>query len=555
MKYLASFNDEQKGIFIKNDPLKPNTLVIAGAGSGKTRSLIGLLEKAILIDKINPEQIIVSTYTTKAADEIKLRLEESLSIISKLKLGTIHSIARKILIDTLKLQITIISEDDTLVIFGILCQDKSLLYKLPKLYSEHKEVLRNLSLKELLIIRDISVDKVDIISKYFTKYEEIKRMKGCFDFTDLMVNSLRILQTNKSADKYLQKIKLIIVDEVQDINDFQYELFMTLNKYANNMIMFGDDYQSIYGFRGSNSLLMKKFKEVKNVETKFLKSNYRSSNHIVKFCNKIIEAGGEHTSMLITKECQSVVNYKSSRNDINVKYFLNEHEQAQYILKILQETTEDKKIGVLSRTNKELKTFSIFLKTQSIPHLCQQNKKVQDTLKIALEGICVLNNNPLQCYYWWYIVITYKALSDKDLRKSLVLGEKSLWELILTDEMPQNDKNDVEFVNDMKELYKDPTYINHILLKFDSETESSSSEDACSTELSKNIVLQTIHSSKGLEYDYVIILDCKPRPTDSYEEAIRLFYVACSRAKSKLLITHIGNSIPFIENIPKTFYL
>lgn len=563
MKYLNSFNEEQKQILIKEDSDKPNTLVIAGAGSGKTRSLIGIVEKALLVDKIKPEQIIVSTYTTKAAEEIKVRLGD---LSKNLILGTIHSIARKIIIDSLNIPLRMIDEDDTLIIFASLCQDKNLMYKLPKLYSELKEVHRNLTLRELLIIRDISVEKESMVSKFFQFYENVKRKFNYFDFTDLMVYSLDLLKSPKT-ETFLKNIRLIIVDEVQDINDFQYDLFMSLNKYAQNMMMFGDDYQSIYGFRGSNSQLMKKFKSLPNVETKYLKSNYRSTDHIVRFCNEIILTGGEHTENLTIKECKSISSLKSTKKDILVSYHLNELEQAQAILEKLRLTvgptvtqSDRQTVGVLSRTNKELKAFSTFLTLNNIQHVCHQNKKVQDTLHIALEKVSVdkEGKGDLNCYYWWIILGYYKAFEDKNVRKSLVFGKTPFWELINSNSLPnyttQSDGiSKEEFVEDMKKLYNDSTYIHVIQNKLQEKEIDYSDSDSESIE-PQNIVLQTIHSSKGLEYDVVIILDCKVRPSDSYEEAIRLFYVACSRAKQKLYITHIGRSIPFIEKIKKSLF-
>ena len=250
MDLLKNLNDKQKeAVTLTEGPV----MVMAGAGSGKTKVLTTRISYIIQELGIAPSQILAVTFTNKAANEMKSRIEGMLGIETKFMwISTFHSFCSRLLrleIDKMppfNKNFVIIDEDDSTKLIKEILKELDIDEK-PKEFKHYISKSKNFT---NFTINDPRIsDMFTIVNRV---YEERCRENNLLDFDDLIIYTLKLFKTNPLVlEKYQEKFNYILVDEFQDTNDLQYELVNLLARRHQNLFVVGDDFQSIYSFRGA----------------------------------------------------------------------------------------------------------------------------------------------------------------------------------------------------------------------------------------------------------------------------------------------------------------
>jgi len=331
-----------------------NKLVLAGAGSGKTRVLTYRVAKLIKDFNIRPSDIMALTFTNKASREMKERLESLLRISSQgLWFGTFHGICRRILKihwreAELSERFTILDSQDQLRMVKRIIKTNNLDDKLYDAKSVQSFINRK---KDKGIRSNIISEKDDeVYINIYKEYEAILKQTHSVDFADLILKTYELLSNNENIlSYYVKRFKHIMVDEFQDTNLLQFKLLKLLNNNTGSMYAVGDDDQSIYGWRGALSKNIKNYTDqFPDVEIFKLEQNYRSTDKILNVANSLIT----HNKNRLGKELWTNTN----RGD-QVKIFeaYNNDEESAFIvdkIKMLErEGYRKSEIAILYRNN------------------------------------------------------------------------------------------------------------------------------------------------------------------------------------------------------------
>ena len=294
--YLQALNESQREAVENNSGA---TLVLAGAGSGKTRVLTFKLLHLLVKKILTPNQILAVTFTNKAASEMKSRVSAMLNFpIDKMWLGTFHSLSLKILRKNfdkvgLKQNFVIIDTDDQLKLIKKICEHENIDSKdiSPKFFSNAIDSLKNKG----IFYNELKPNKYrkndDELRKVYKIYQEELTRINCVDFGDLILLCIKLFKTNDDARKYYQNLfRYILVDEYQDINSIQQKWLEYLYQGHRNICCVGDDDQSIYSWRGADVTNLLEFKKNFN-EPKIirLEQNYRSTKNILECASILID--------------------------------------------------------------------------------------------------------------------------------------------------------------------------------------------------------------------------------------------------------------------------
>ena len=278
--------------------LDGHILVIAGAGSGKTRVLTYRIAKMVNDYSVSPYEILAITFTNKASTEMKSRLELITDCAHQMWISTIHSMCAKILrIEADRIGLTssfsIYNEDDsTRTIKRILktlnWQEEEHLLK-NSLWQISSAKTQGIDAKRFLEYFDY-IREADKISKIYYEYERELKNSNSLDFDDLLLETFKLLQScDEVRIKYATRFRYISVDEFQDTNKIQYDILKLLQSVHNNLFVVGDDDQSIYGWRGAEIKNILDFdKDFPDATVFKLEQNYRSTKKIIKASNEII---------------------------------------------------------------------------------------------------------------------------------------------------------------------------------------------------------------------------------------------------------------------------
>ena len=378
--FKSNLNDEQ--LEIVNNIQGP-MLIIAGAGSGKTRTIVYSVAK-LLLAGVNPSEIMLVTFTNKAAREMTNRVEELLGKRPKgIWAGTFHAIANRFLRQYaktlgLKPNYSIMDQTDSRALMRLSINGanvKEIDERFPTA-AMAKDILSysincNLSIKEVILWKYVQFDSDKVVKKLrevFKIYAQKKATDGLLDFDDLLVFWNRLLDEKSVARLVAKKIKYILVDEYQDTNYLQDEIIYKIvsQNLERNVIAVGDDAQSIYAFRGAN------FKNILNFEKKYqdcrvfkITYNYRSIPEILELANDSIRHNKE----------QYKKDMKPTRRDGVLPYQVNvgdERDQARFIsnqvLKLRSEGFELNEIAVLYRASHHSMKIEIELQAKNIPY-------------------------------------------------------------------------------------------------------------------------------------------------------------------------------------------
>lgn len=599
MDYLNTLNDEQKkAVMHLNGPC----LVLAGAGSGKTRVLTTRI--AYLIDNGIPSyNILAITFTNKAAKEMKERVE-TLVPGNYAFLGTFHSLGVRILRENskecgLESNFTILDSDDVLSLIKRIMKNKEIDPKelAPSYVRNRISFIKNENLSPREIDNLFNTVSEKRVLDIYQTYQELIHKNNSVDFDDLLVLPVELFKKYPEIlDKYQEKFKYILVDEYQDTNEVQYQFNKLLASKYRNLFVVGDANQSIYGFRNANFRNILNFeKDYKDAYVVTLESNYRSTNNILECANCVIRNNKERKEL----------NLKGTIGDgVKTQYITCENGKMEAltiideIKKLYNQGYDYKDIGILYRTNGQSRLLEeVFLK-ENIPYnvvgayYFYQRKEIKDLLSylklinnqnddIALrrvinepkrgigeKAIENLSNEATRLGSSMFDAISKgRELAFKDLILDMIKAQDnlSLTEFIdyVIDKsgMKESLTSEKSLENDLRldnlEEFKSVT------ASFEERTGSVNLSDfleeiSLVADISEHkeekdaVTLMTIHSAKGLEFDCVFLCGMEegifPHQNSfgsdaEIEEERRLCYVGITRARKVLYLTNAHSRI------------
>ena len=594
MDYLNDLNEQQRlAVTHINGPC----LVLAGAGSGKTRVLTTRIAY-LIANGIPSYNILAITFTNKAAKEMKERLE-ALVPNNFAFVGTFHSLGVRLLRENanvcgLQNNFTIIDSDDVLSIIKKIMKEKGIDPKelAPSYVRNRISFIKNENLSEEAINRLFNTDAEKKCLEIYREYQSILRKSNSVDFDDLLVLPVKMFKEYPEIlEKYQEKYQYILVDEYQDTNEVQYQFNRLLAAKYRNLFVVGDANQSIYGFRNANFRNILNFeKDYKDAYVVTLDSNYRSTNNILECANCVIRNNKERKELNLKGTIGEGVKTKyitceSGRDEVNTVL--------EEIKKLYNEGYDYKEIGILYRTNGQSRLLEEGFLKANIPYnvvgayYFYQRKEIKDLLSylklisnqnddIALRR--VINEpkrkigestiNRLESEAKAQGISMFDAITGgRELGfKEIILDIKKAAENLSLTEL-------VSYVLEksgmLAELQSEKSLENELRLEnleefksvtasFEERTGSVNLNDfleeiSLVADMSEHkeekdaVTLMTIHSAKGLEFSCVFLVGMEegifPHQNSLYnekevEEERRLCYVGITRAKKRLFITN-----------------
>lgn len=576
-------------------------LVVAGAGSGKTRTLVyrvaHLLENGVL-----PERLLLLTFTRRAAQEMlwraSLLLDESCQDVTG---GTFHAMANMLLrrygyLIGYTPNFTIIDRSDAEGIVNILKSSLSLGGAGKRFPTKRiilniisKAVNRSMDLESLLYDEYEHLEEfLGDIKLLHGHYEKFKVEHGLMDYDDLLVNLKRVLRENEQVRREVsERFQYIMVDEYQDTNAIQAEIVRLMAATHNNVMAVGDDSQSIYSFRGADFRNIMDFPNIfPGARIIKLEENYRSTQPILGLTNAIIEQADEkYTKTLFTRvEGGDRPELYSAADAGEEAGFV-----AQKIAELQREGTPLQDMAVLFRSGFHSYKLEIELASRGIPFEKRGGLKLTESAHIKdLLSYLRLLVNAQDNLSWNRILLLLDKVGPKTAEKILAgiksaedpfraLAEypaapgyrKGLAELASMLQVLRDPAlAPVELFEILSEYYqpvferiyyddypkrsRDIEQLKTIIAGYDSlaafvdDTALEPPESAVTEDNSDRLVLSTVHSAKGLEWDTVFVISLaegkfpvsQALPGEQWEEERRLLYVAATRAKHHLFMTY-----------------
>lgn len=595
MLELDKLNEKQKEAVLYNEgPL----LIMAGAGSGKTRVLT--MKVAYLIEElgVRPYQILAITFTNKAAKEMKTRLTSLVGEKAReIQVSTFHSFGLKLVRENCDVlgyttNFVIMDSDDSLTVIKKILKEMDLD---PKMYNP-KGIKNKISgcKNELMNANDYekfaASDYEQVVYKVFKKYDETLKRNNAIDFDDLLVLPIKLLRENQEIlERYQARYTHVLIDEYQDTNEAQYLLSKLISAKHQKICVVGDQDQAIYSWRGANYKNILNFeKDYKTARTILLEENYRSTKTILDAANSVIK--NNHN-----RKEKNLWSKKGEGNKIKYYRAFDEKEEARYaigeIRKLREEGISYDDMAILYRTNAQSRILEEELLRENMPYKVigsmyfYNRKEIKDLMAylrlihnekdnvsllrvintpkrgIGLKTIQNLTEKANEEQKSIYEVITsskemeFKKIIEnlKKLKDNVTLTElidKVLDASGLRQEL-ENEKTleaDIRLENleEFKSITKAFEEREGLVSLEDFLLEVSLISDVEEYKDGANrISLMTVHSVKGLEFDYVFVVGLEEgifphmnsmMDNSELEEERRLCYVAITRAREGLYL-------------------
>lgn len=583
---------QQQAIEHKDGPM----MVLAGPGSGKTTVITHRVKYLIKEHHVNPANILVITFTKAAATEMKERFFRLIGANKQypVTFGTFHAVFFMILKHAYRYKASDIVQEDTKY-----QAMKQIVARLQLEFEDEAEFLSSV-LAEISMVKNSNIllehyystsCGEDVFRKLYDLYHQFLRSNHLIDFDDMLVFTKELFEQRPDILAGWQKrFPYILIDEFQDINLVQYEVVRMLSKSTKNLFVVGDDDQSIYRFRGARPEIMmhveKDFPEVKKV---FLSTNYRCPINVTAISQTLIEKNQ-------VRYDKDIVAASLLEGRVNQYSFSHQRDENQFLVDdIRKKHTEGisyEDMVILFRTNMQPRFLMEYLMRYNIPFRTREqipniydhwivkdllcyirialgSDKRSDFLQIMNRPKRYLSRDSLpyetvafevwEDYYKtadWMIERLHKL--QKDLKviaglrpyAAILYIRKSVdYEAYLKEicEIRRMDYEELEAILDevMNAAKTFTTYEAWFLHMDDMREQLSKEQNAAKTEA---VTLSTFHGVKGLEYDYVYIIDInegilpyKKSVLDmDIEEERRLFYVGMTRAKKELTLCHSG---------------
>lgn len=576
-------------------------MVLAGPGSGKTFVITHRIKYLIEGPGINPAHILVVTFSRAAAKEMKDRFEK-LCKKSPVTFGTFHSVFFNLLKTAYGFNSEQIASDELRY---------TLIKELIKRNSIENEDINTLAgnlLNEIALVKqdNISIKNYysnsissDTFKKIYSDYESELEARGKLDFEDMLSLTYELLSERSDILKAVQnRYRYILVDEFQDINFLQYNIIKLMAGEKQNITVVGDDDQSIYRFRGARPEIMLGFeRDFRNVKKVFLDINFRSSTQIVNASTKLISFNSKRFPK----------SFKAKNGDgapVSLIEFKNPFLEVNSIIKDIKDYIKSgqdiNNIAVLYRTNlsprllieKLMRNNIPFTIRDAIPNLFEHwvAKDIISYIKLAINmgdksDLLRISNKPnryisrdslsssranIETLFDYYDDKSYMIKRIVELREHLrtiknlkpATALRYIRNVVGYDEYIEEycDMNGVEsddcysILGDLENSAAEYNTFNDWFVHMDEYKDELIEARKKSNENDKGVRLMTFHSSKGLEFDIVYIIDVnegsvpykKAKGIDEIEEERRMFYVAMTRARKKLFICYC------VENFGKS---
>ena len=347
-------------------------LIMAGAGSGKTRVLTHRYAHLVKHHNVDVEQILAITFTNKAAEEMKLRISKLLNLkISPKWISTFHSLCVKILRihgDKIgyKSNFTIYDQSDSNKVIRNCMSENNVDLKQysPKRFQAHISNLKNSMISPGEALENAESFFEVKVAEIYSSYEKKLIIANSMDFDDLLIKTVELLQTNESILKFWSnKFQFIMVDEYQDTNFVQYKLVELLGSNNKNVCVVGDSDQSIYAFRGADIRNIIEFeKDFSNATIIQLDKNYRSSKKILNLANSVISNNPRKIEKNLWTDNEDGLDISSFR-------FRSEKDEARWVaeeVKSLIDSSKENEIAIFYRTNSQSRLFEEELRILNI---------------------------------------------------------------------------------------------------------------------------------------------------------------------------------------------
>ena len=591
-------------------------LVIAGAGSGKTKVLTTRI--AYLMEQgISDTNILAITFTNKAAKEMRERLNVMVPG-TRVFVGTFHSFGLKIIRENLELlgmdkNFTILDSDDVLSLIKKIMKDLGMDIKEISPYFVRNKIsfIKNELLTDALLDKYFNTEVEKKVIEIYHEYLKVLKKNNSVDFDDLLKLPVELFKRNSDVlERYQEHYQYILIDEYQDTNEVQYKLSKMLADKYKNIFVVGDPSQSIYGFRGANFRNILDFeKNFKNTEVIKLEQNYRSTKNILDAANSVIKNNKERKEMEL---------YSTLGDGVKVKYLRSYDEKHEIALivdeikKLLKEGYTYQDIAIFYRTNAQSRNVEEVLLKNGFPYKVvgsyyfYNRKEIKDLLCY----LRLINNTNDDVSLRRVINTPKRKIGNKsvlDLERRADAAGISMFDAI-------DSGKELEFKNIILELQQDALNLSlteliddvldksglkrelelehtleadlrlENLMEFKSITASYEArtgsvnlndfldEISLIADISEHqdddnvITLMTLHSAKGLEFPIVFITGMEEgifphqnaflEGDAGIEEERRLCYVGFTRAKERLYLTNARKRMLYgktTSNAPSRF--
>ena len=604
MELINYSSNQKKAIEYGAGPL----MVLAGPGSGKTFVITHRIKYLIEGSGINPAHILVVTFSRAAAKEMKDRFEK-LQGKSHVTFGTFHSVFFSILKTAYGFSAEQIASDElryTLI--------KELIKK-NEIVNEDINTLSGNLLNEIALIKQDNINiknyysnsiASDTFKKLYKEYEVELETRNKLDFEDMLSLTYELLSERKDILTAVQnRYQYILVDEFQDINFLQYNIINLMAGKKQNITVVGDDDQSIYRFRGARPEIMLGFeRDFRNVSKVFLDINFRSTTQIVDASTKLISFNSKRFPKTFKAN-------NGSGAPVSVIEFKNPFAEVNSIIKDIKEYIKAEQdinnIAVLYRTNlsprllieRMMKNNIPFTIRDSIPNLFEHwvSKDIISYIKLAINlgnknDLLRISNKPnryisrdslssskanIETLFDYYDDKSYMIKRIIELREHLITIKnlkpatalRYIRNVVGYDEYIEEycDMNGIEsddcytVLGDLENSASEFNTFSDWFVHMEEYKEELIEARKKSNEDDIGVRLMTFHSSKGLEFDIVYIIDVnegsvpykKAKGADEIEEERRMFYVAMTRARHKLFICYCKEN--FGKSIGKSDFI
>ena len=543
-------------------------LVLAGAGSGKTKVLTHRVAYLIEQKLVNPESCLLLTFTNKAAKEMKARMGD----INLGFAGTFHGFCAKVL----KTDGIAIGIDRNFLIYDDSDQ-KDLV----------KEIINDLGIKDSIkpasILYSISEAKNQMLSpqqfadiatgdlgeataKVYARYEKRLSEINALDFDDLLLKTVKLFEVPEVLAKWQTKILQIFVDEWQDTNKIQYKLIRLLDGNRGVITAVGDASQSVYSWRGADyrniNYLIKDYSNIKIIN---LEQNYRSTQNILDAANSVISKNSGHPILKLWTE-------KSEGEKINLYTASNGFDEADFVIRKVKLFGNFNDIAVLYRTNAQSRVLEEALMHASIPYTLVGGVRFYDRkeIKDILSYLRLLFNKKDSVSEKRAFALG-KRRYDKFMMINIKIEEHTTIEVLdliikqteYLNKFKEDDAEDYQRLENIKELRS--VALEFPILSDFLENVSLVEASASKGDVKNSVTLMTLHAAKGLEFPVVFIVGMEEGlfphsralwEKEQMEEERRLCYVGITRAKEVLYLTYASKRMIYGEtssNAPSRF--
>ena len=581
---------------------------MAGAGSGKTSVLTNRVAYLVKDQGVNPFNILAITFTNKAAQEMKERIQLLIDYdISKMAVATFHSLcARCLRIDADKLgydsNFSIYDSADARTVVKAIMREMDIDQKeiTPQAVQSGISRAKNSGKSPAEYMDDLFYGMGDKMSTLLARYENRLKSENAMDFDDLLINMVRLLETNEEVRRYYtNRFQYIMVDEYQDTNSVQYQLVKILGEKYKNVFVVGDDDQSIYAWRGADIRNILDFeKDYRDTKVIKLEQNYRSHEKILRVANAVISKAAERKDKTVwsaEKEGEKPFLFNAGSDFQEAEFVVRE------IRRLVDEGRQYSDMAVLYRSHNQSRVIEEKLRTYGIPYQIYGGLSFYDRkeIKDILAYLALIDNPNADTEFMRVINEPKRGIGTVTLDKLISYAEENGLSYLQAAEMVSEDasnnlstkfKGFAELFSELsadaeemsvgelvKRVYEASGYRAMLTDTIDTENrtrmdnidelvsaaytyEETAENPSLTDYLSSlslisdvdtmtdegSVTLMTIHSAKGLEFDTVFMVGMEETVFPTWrsieegktDEERRLCYVGITRAKKLLYFSN-----------------